>query len=290
LRRVSLTSLGRPALACAPAALGLALGISLADTYPGRVALPGWLLWAPSAIALSGAAGAVFTYGLHRWVELAALHPVSARDAAVRVSAIAAAGLLVVNFTLPLAGSHLGDWRRAALTTIAIIGAVPAGAVMYGIRRAALGGSLPGIPGERLALLVDLRRLLQRLLAAVGSLVALAVLQTGTLMALDRSAHAPSGNGPPQYVLVFGGVGSLLVALIYVPAWAAVQRSGLLLRDELFPMRDLEEPAAVLSMAEDRQKLERILGGDRSVFADIQTGLVILAPLLASAAASFLPQ
>jgi hypothetical protein len=41
-------------------------------------------------------------------------------------------------------------------------------------------------------------------------------------------------------------------------------------------------------LAKDRHKLEQLLGVDRGVFADLQTGLAILGPLLASAATAFL--
>ena len=41
--------------------------------------------------------------------------------------------------------------------------------------------------------------------------------------------------------------------------------------------------------AEDRNKLEQLLGVARSIVADLQTGLAILSPLIASAAAAFLP-
>jgi len=41
-------------------------------------------------------------------------------------------------------------------------------------------------------------------------------------------------------------------------------------------------------LAEDRHKLEQLLGIDRGVVADLQAGLAILSPLLASTAAAFL--
>ena len=138
-------------------------------------------------------------------------------------------------------------------------------------------------------MLIALRRLLDRLLSAVGPLVALATLELGTLMALERSVNAQFGNRPPQYVLIFGGVGTLLVALVYVPPWAALRQAGHRLCDELFSTRELDRPDAILSMAGDRQKLEQILGLDHGVLGDLQTGVAILSPLLASAAAAFLP-
>jgi hypothetical protein len=87
----------------------------------------------------------------------------------------------------------------------------------------------------------------------------------------------------------FGGFGSFLASLVYMPAWAALRDRGLKLCDELFSMEDLDKAQAIVSRVGDRQKLEQILGVDRNVLADLQTGLAILAPLLASAAAAFLP-
>jgi hypothetical protein len=143
--------------------------------------------------------------------------------------------------------------------------------------------------GRRVDLLVALRRLLERLLAAIGSLVALTTLESAASLSLAHSVHSELGNRPPQYVLVVGGVGSLLVALVYVPAWAALRDRGLRLCDELFPMACPDQPSAILSRAGDRQVLEQILGTNRSVLSDLQTGLAILGPLLAGAAAAFLP-
>jgi hypothetical protein len=40
---------------------------------------------------------------------------------------------------------------------------------------------------------------------------------------------------------------------------------------------------------EDRRRLEVSLGVDRGLLADLQSGVIILAPLLASGAAAFLP-
>jgi hypothetical protein len=102
------------------------------------------------------------------------------------------------------------------------------------------------------------------------------------------SGRGGSGTLPPQFVLVFGGLGSLLVALFYVPAATALQRWGQRVCHDLFPLEDANEPAAILSLAENRQQLEQLLGVDHGVVADLQAGLAILGPLLASAAAAFL--
>jgi hypothetical protein len=181
-----------------------------------------------------------------------------------------------------------------ALITITVVGGAPGAVVAVGIRQVARDESAPDNEGEQVALLVTLRRLLQRLLPAEGSLVALSTLATGAVLALQQSLRTVSepdaASGlPPQFVLVFGGAGSLLVALFYVPAATALQRRGERLRDKLLPLEKAHEVSAILGLAEDRHKLEQLLGIDRSAVADLQTGLIILGPLLASAAATFLP-
>jgi hypothetical protein len=93
---------------------------------------------------------------------------------------------------------------------------------------------------------------------------------------------------PAQTVVIFGGAGSLLVALFYVPAATALQRRGQRLCESLFPLQDATEAADILRLTEDRHQLTQHLGADRGVVADLQTGLAILGPLLASAAAAFL--
>src|SRR4029077_6041531 len=111
----------------------------------------------------------------------------------------------------------------------------------------------------------------QRLLAAVGSLVALSTLALGAAFALQQSLPGGSGNGrtaaqlAPQTVLIFGGVGSALVAAAYGPASAALKTWAQRLCDELFPLREADTAAAILNRAEDRSKLGQLLGADRSV-------------------------
>jgi hypothetical protein len=292
---LSLASLARLALArIALVGLGAAFGLYFVFTSAYRDA-PLWPVWAPLAVALTATAGAVFRYGLDRWIELAEVskrHTLRVRDVAVPVAAIAAVTLLIALGSTRSPGPARTSWRGLVVLTITILGGLPGLSVMDGVRRAA-GQPMPSTRGELVATLVALRQLLQRLLTAVGSLVALSTLATGAGVALQQSQLPGSSQGtaaelPPQFVLVFGGAGSLLVALFYVPAATALQHRGQELRDALFPLAKADEPSTILSLAEDRQKLEQLLGMDRGVVADLQTGLTILGPLLASAAAAFL--
>jgi hypothetical protein len=280
--------------------LGFVFGVIIVLTPSTARGAPLWPVWASLAVALTSTAGAVFGYGLARWAELSTLRPVRVREVMVPVAGLLTvavlAGLTGVALTVTAHGAGTG-WaavRGWALVAVAVLGAVPAVAAMYGIRHAADSGPVPGTKGEQADALVALRRLLQRLLAAVGSLVALSTLALGAALALQQSLPAGSARSgaaqlAPQTVLIFGGAGSALVALAYGPASTALKTRAQRLCDELFPLHEADEAAAILNQAEDRNKLEQFLGVDRTVFADLQTGLAILGPLIASAAAAFLP-
>jgi hypothetical protein len=276
----------------APAA-GFAYGSVVAVTTPHRDhSAPMWLVWAAFAIAATTAAGALFAYGLNRWRELTALSTVDVREVIWPVAALVGASLALMNVTAFLPGpSHLGSNGAGAglVGTFAIVAAIPAAGAMYGIWRVASRDVLPGTRGEQVYLLLSLRQLLQRLVAAAGSVVTLVTFTAGTWWLLQHSLGTEYGKRPPQFVLVFGAYGSVITGLVYGPAWTAVQRRGRLLCNAMYPLRDLDDRDAILSRAADRQKLEQILGLDQSIISDLQSGLVILAPLLASAVAAFLP-
>ena len=272
--------------------LGFAFGLYFVWTSPFRHYRL-WLVWAPLVVAFTAAAGAVFPYGIARWAELTGSGEVSVRvrAAAIRVLPIGVI-LFVVAWSPLLPESVHIDWRWAGLLATPLVGGIIAAGVMEGIRLAARHTPATGTWGEQAALLVRLRQLLQRLLGALGSLVALSTLALGASVNLLRNLAGNPGFRvnllPPQFVLVFGGLGSLLVALYYVPAATALQRRGRQLCDALFPLAKADDAAALLAVAEDHRKLEQLLGVDRSVAADLQTALVLLGPLLASAVTAFL--
>jgi hypothetical protein len=277
-------------------AVGFAYGSVVAVTTPKHDA-PMWLVWAAFAVAATTAAGALFAYGVNRWHELKELSTVYAREVIWPVTALAVVSLALMNVTAFLPGpSHLnlaggaGSGSGSGLVGMfGILAAIPAAGVMYGIWRVAARDIPPGKRGEGIYLLLALRRLLQRVLVAAGSVVALVTFTAGTWWLLQHSLHTQYGNRPPQFVLIFGAYGSVLVGLVYGPAWAALQRRGQLLCDALYPLRKLNEATAIVTRAADRQKLEQILGLDRGIVSDLQGGFVILVPLLASAVAAFLP-
>jgi hypothetical protein len=122
--------------------------------------------------------------------------------------------------------------------------------------------------------LVALRQLLQRLLAAVGSLVALSTLTTAAALEMRQSVSATGPSAvaqiPKEFVLVLGAAHSLFIAAFYVPAATALQRRGQRLRDELVPLGLANQASAIVSAVEDRDKLERFLGLQQGAVADLQ--------------------
>lgn len=282
------------------AGLGFVSGVMIVLTPSAARGAPLWPVWASLAIALTSTAGAVFGYGLARWADLSALRPIRVRDVIVPIAGLLIAAVLAGLTGLALtvmahqAGTGWSAFRGWALVSVALLGAVPAVAVMFGVRHVASGGSAAGTRGEQASALMALWRLLQRLLAAVGSLVALSTLALGAAFALQQSlpagfAHGRAAQLAPQTVLIFGGVGSALVAVAYGPASTALNTWAQRLCDELFPLHETDKAAVILNQAEDRIKLQQLLGADRSVVADLQTGLAILGPLIASAVTAFLP-
>lgn len=102
--------------------LGLAGGIAVVMTHPGHASQL-WLVWAPLAVALSTSAAAVLVYGLRRWTELAALHPVRVRDVAVPVAAIATIGVVAINVTrvLPERAHANATWHNGLLVSLVVL-------------------------------------------------------------------------------------------------------------------------------------------------------------------------
>ena len=283
--------------------VGAACGVTIALAFGNRTA-PLWLTWAVLAVAATTAAGLVCSYGLGRWQDLKKLCTIPAKWPVVwPVLALALVSLALMNVPLVLPPPHVtasggkgSGWGSGLVGMFAIVAAIPIATVMIGMWRA-VGGEAPLGPkdapsatkGAQLDALLELRRLLQRLLAAVGSVVALVAFSYSTWWLLERSLRTQFGSRPAQFVLIFGAFGSTLVGLIYGPAWSALQRRGRLLRDTMFPLGEVDKGVQIVSFAADRQALEQLLGLNRAFLADLQSGLVILAPLLAGAVAAFLP-
>lgn len=280
----------RTLLNAAPVIVGLAGGIVIVATVDYRAA-DLWPVWATLGIALTGTAGLVFSYGRALWNDL----PEDTRR--FRAVALPATGSTVLVIVVVFAGALFDadeGWRGPALVIIAVTGAIPAACTILGVLHAARN-ERSGFAtfGERTNRLLELGRLLRRrLLPAVGSLVALSTLALGAAIELQNSLPSNAASGevtPPEIVLIFGGVGSLVVAVLYAPAASALNLQARNLCHQLINLDDAEDADGVLELGEKRRRLEQLLEVDRGVLADLQTGLIVLGPLIASAAGRLLP-
>ena len=80
--------------------------------------------------------------------------------------------------------------------------------------------------------------------------MALSTLALGAASALQQSlpagsAHSQAAQLAPQTVLIFGGVGSALVAVAYGPASTALKTWAQRLCDELFPLQEADTAAVI---------------------------------------------
>ncbi|MDI5980073.1 hypothetical protein [Amycolatopsis magusensis] len=245
---------------------------------------PLWQVWAALAVTLCGSAGLVALHGLAQWRELAAIRPLSRRST-VLPTAVVFAGALVVITTAELVAPQPGHgWRGDLLVLLAISGGACAGAAMFGVRHLARTQprttDLAGLEASVVEL-VGLRRRLQRLASGLGALVALSTLALGAGILMAKSA-------PRELVLVFGGGGSATVGVFYAPAAAAIRRRG----EQLVAAMFAEPPAdraELVDRAEQRMKLEQVIGVDRTLLSELQAAIPVLGPLIA-AAAVFLPK
>jgi hypothetical protein len=240
-----------------------------------------WWAWATFGTLVGVLSGASFGGGIARCREVAAIQPVRWRRV---VPMVLAMGLVAVA-ALPLAVVIVRQgaiWSGLAIAGLAIIGALPAGVAVVGIRVIAIDG-LTGTVGHRLAGLLRLRRLLSHLNTVFGSLVVALTLFTAAQRTLKTGDEVPA-----SLVIYTGAACAVVVALVYLPTAALLRRRCLRFIDEELPLDDVDR-AGLVKAAEDRHRLEAILGLHRTTMAELQNGLVIVSPLLASAGIALLP-
>ena len=87
---------------------------------------------------------------------------------------------------------------------------------------------------------------------------------------------------------VFSGVvASFVIATIYVPTASALRRRGSIFVEQNFSLADAGT-AELVDKAEERQKLEKMLGLDQTTFGELKAGFVVLTPIVVAFLASFL--
>ncbi|NMI55815.1 hypothetical protein FNV62_06140 [Streptomyces sp. RLB3-17] len=252
-----------------------------------------WPVWAALAFGLTCGAGIVFALGAQQWRALPEAERRSRREAAVIVGTVVL-GAALYGAVAASSNDRPGAWRGSLLVGTALVGATPMVCVAYAVWKATRSDRSDVAAGELTEWLLARRRTMRALVASLGALVALSTLALGAVVRLEAElvkAHALASTDatPFEYVLVFGGAGTLLVAIVYAPAAIGLRHQAHHLTERLFTLTGVDEPAALLERTEQRARFEQLLGAEAGPFADLQAGIVVLTPLLASAVAVWLP-
>jgi len=236
-----------------------------------------FLVWGILAVGLGIASGLVFIVGRRAWDSINALQPLSWAPLRRRTALAALAASVVAALNLVIDPS-VGTVRGVALTVLAIVGGAPAVTAMLGIRAASLGSRSHALP-DQVSVYLDLRAITSRLLGALGALVALTTFALGASML----AHGGwQGTASVQVLVVYGGFGSTLVAVGYQIPRSSLRNQGRALVTQLAPLTALD--AGLLRQELDqRDQVERHLGLQSDLMGELQTGIIILSPLLAAA-------
>lgn len=264
---------------------GAAVAFGVAYTNPDRQ-LPQyhskWLLWATAAGVLGALSGSTIGSGVARWHDLQRIQrvPVSRVVPSLAAFLVLVAGAVVT--TQAILGSDFG-WRSMAFVSLVVLGGLPAGATIAGLRIVSMRG-LTGTPGEQLAALMRLRRILVRVLQMMGSLLLMMVLVGATAVGWGGSERIPQSTA-----FAIGAAGTILIALMHVPTATLLRRRCQVYVDEFSDLGHVAK-ADLITAAEDRIKLEEILGVNRTSVSELQSGLVILGPLLATTIAAVIPK
>jgi len=147
-------------------------------------------------------------------------------------------------------------------------------------------------PGEPTANIRRLERLWQLLIVCVGAFmlgVVAAVAAAGALRGAFVAAHPDRADEfPPSNVLLYGGMFALGLAVIGIPMAVAWRNRAQQLVEHLCPLPADGRPSE--EWLQERHRVEHLLHLDISVLRNPLTILSVIAPLLVSALAAFLPQ
>ncbi len=128
------------------------------------------------------------------------------------------------------------------------------------------------------------------LLSAVGSLIGVTVLTTGALRNALLAVKAADGKAveyPIEYVLIYGLFFSALLAAVYAPVYFRLQDASRDYIERVLPLPDAGHYTS--DGYTDRDNLGKLLHIDASVQETFQTGLAIIAPLMATLLSILLP-
>jgi hypothetical protein len=135
--------------------------------------------------------------------------------------------------------------------------------------------------------LLWLRTALQWLLISFAILITGAVLAAGAGRRALLADGAPTGKYPMVGVLIYGGVATMVIALIFIPTYIAWQQRAVDTRDRLYPVPENGTPTPDWHQA--RNDFDTLLSARRSAASVLAAAFVILTPLAGSLVTALIP-
>jgi hypothetical protein len=160
---------------------------------------------------------------------------------------------------------------------IALIGVFALGRVYYALRHERLEATKDGIESY-----LELRAVLERVLAVEGAIIGAAILASGALRNLVIASNSNDQSAfPKEHLLLYGAYFSLVLAVVYAPIYQRLLAAGRRLIDDACPAEDPGSDEWTKAY-DKRKKLEELLGLDLSTTASFRAAVAITTPLVAS--------
>ena len=168
-----------------------------------------------------------------------------------------------------------------ALSALAVLGGLPIALTLAAIKQV-VADPLPGNAGQQLDALLRLRRMAARMLSQLGLLVLL-------VMGVNAAALSWGLERQNPNVVIFSGVvASFVVGMMYVPSASTLRKRGAIYVERYFPLGNVST-GQLITAADDRVKLEKMLGLDQTTFGELKAGFVVLTPVVVGVVASLIP-
>jgi hypothetical protein len=260
------------------AAISAAIAWTSEDQVSGKEAHTNWLIFVLVAAVLGAVSGEAFGFGLSRWREVVRIHEVQRVKLWFSVLTVLLVAVALMATTNLLFDNGALTKRGIALSGIAILGGTSTALTLAAVKQV-VGHPLPGPAGQQLDALLRFRRMVSRLLSQLGLLVLL-------VMAVNGASIGFGSKDVDSGVVIFSGaVASFVVGTMYVPTASTLRRRAVLFVERNFSLADVGK-AELIEAAEERSKLEKLLGLDQTTFGEFKAAFVVLTPVVVSVIAS----
>lgn len=128
----------------------------------------------------------------------------------------------------------------------------------------------------------------QRCLGALGVVVATAIVLNGAFRNTLLAAGFKEERLPASVVLVYGAIFTVLGLIVYVPLYLAWRSRVSAFMDRLYPLPADARPSEAWTSG--RARLQTLLGADITLGKNLTAAAGILAPLVTSLLAVFIPK